>query len=72
MVVIFYPAILTPQPEGGYVVTFPDVPEAITQGDTIDEALDHAIDALETALTFYDECGQPHPVPRSCNENNIV
>ena len=27
-----YPVILKAQPEGGFVVTFPDVPEAITQG----------------------------------------
>ena len=30
-----YPAILTPDvQDGGFVVTFVDVPEAITQGDT--------------------------------------
>ena len=28
-----YPVVLTEQPEGGFVVTFPDVPEAITQGE---------------------------------------
>jgi antitoxin HicB len=28
-----YPVILEEQPEGGFVVTFPDVPEAITQGE---------------------------------------
>lgn len=53
MVNLNYPAIFDPAEEGGFVVTFPDVPEAITQGDDEGEALLNAIDALETALSFY-------------------
>jgi antitoxin HicB len=45
----FY-AELTPDPDGGFVVTFPDVPEAITGGETRAEALDMAADALAVAL----------------------
>lgn len=56
-----YPVILEPQPEGGFVVTFPDVPEAITQGEDEDEALLYAVDALETALSFYVEARRPLP-----------
>jgi antitoxin HicB len=49
-----YAARLTPDEEdGGYVVTFRDVPEAITQGDTLEEALCNAADALSVALEFY-------------------
>ncbi len=48
-----YPVTLEAQPEGGFVVTFADVPEAITQGEDEDEALMYAVDALETALSFY-------------------
>ena len=58
-----YPVILEAQPEGGYVVTFPDVPEAITQGEDEDEALLDAIDALETALSFYVDDRRLLPVP---------
>jgi antitoxin HicB len=58
-----YPVILEGQPEGGFVVTFPDVPEAITQGEDADEALLYAIDALETALSFYVDDRKPLPVP---------
>ena len=47
-----YPVILTPD-EGAVLVTFPDVPEAITFGADEDEALLHAVDALETGLSFY-------------------
>jgi len=58
-----YPAILAAQPEGGFVVTFPDVPEAITQGEDEEEALLYAVDALETALSFYVESRRPLPTP---------
>ena len=58
-----YPVILEAQPEGGFVVTFPDVPEAITQGEDIDEALMYAIDALESALSFYVDDRKPLPKP---------
>ncbi len=58
-----YPVILDPQPEGGFVVTFPDVPEAITQGEDIDEALMYAVDALESALSFYVDDRKPLPKP---------
>ena len=59
-----YPVILEAQPEGGFVVTFPDVPEAITQGEDEEEALLYAVDALETALSFYVEARKPLPVAR--------
>lgn len=57
-----YPVVLEAQPEGGFVVTFPDVPEAITQGEDEDEALLYAVDALETALSFYVDARMQLPV----------
>lgn len=57
-----YPVILTPD-EGTVLATFPDVPEAITFGADADEALLYAVDALETALSFYVEGRKPLPVP---------
>ena len=56
-----YPVVLDAQPEGGFVVTFPDVPEAITQGEDEQEALLYAVDALETALSFYIDARKPLP-----------
>jgi antitoxin HicB len=44
-----YPADFEPAEEGGFVVTFPDIPEAITQGEDVEEALIHAADELESA-----------------------
>lgn len=57
-----YPVILTPD-TGGFVVTFPDIPEAMTQGDSYAEALEMAKDVLESSLDFYREKGQPFPKP---------
>jgi len=57
-----YPVILTAD-QGTLLVTFPDVPEAITFGATIDEALLHAVDALETGLSFYVDARKPLPEP---------
>jgi len=58
-----YPAKLSRDDSGAIVVTFPDVPEAITYGDTRVEALAHAIDALETALSIYVDDRRPLPKP---------
>jgi antitoxin HicB len=60
---MYYPAKLTYQSVGNYAVRFPDVPEALTLGDTIEEALHHAADALESALDFYFEHNRPVPMP---------
>lgn len=48
---------------GGFVVLFPDIPEAMTQGDTLEEALDMAQDVLLSAMDFYFEDKRPVPMP---------
>lgn len=59
-----YPATFTPDTEaGGFVVTFRDIPEAITQGDTEAEAHDMAADVLLSAMDFYFEDKRPVPLP---------
>jgi antitoxin HicB len=58
-----YPYELSPQPEGGFTITFPDIPEAITQAETAQEAAEMAEDALVTALSFYTDDGRPLPRP---------
>ena len=57
-----YPVTLTPD-DGTVLVTFADVPEAITFGMDEDEALLQAVDALESALSFYVDARKPLPVP---------
>ncbi len=57
-----YPVTLTPD-DGTVLVTFVDVPEAITFGLDEEEALLQAVDALESALALYVRERQPLPVP---------
>ena len=60
----YYPVTLNP--DGGTVlVTFADVPEAITFGADEDEALLNAVDALETGLSFYVDARLPCPLSAS-------
>lgn len=57
-----YPALLTPdEDDGGFVVTFRDLPEAITQGDSVEEALLQARDCLEEA--FANRIAMDIPIP---------
>jgi antitoxin HicB len=46
-----------------FLVTFPDIPEAITQGDNREHALEMAAEALESAMEFYFEDRRAVPEP---------
>jgi antitoxin HicB len=69
---MYYPVILAPQPEGGFTVTFPDIPEAISQGEDVEDALLHGADALESALDFYIEDGKAIPMPSKAKRGQKV
>lgn len=58
-----YPVILEPDTNKTILVTFPDVPEAVTHGDDEVEALSRAVDALESALMIYIADRRPVPQP---------
>lgn len=58
-----YMANIEDDPDGGFVVTFVDVPEAITAGETREEALTNARDALGLALRGILQEGGTLPVP---------
>ena len=45
-----YPAVFIPEKEGGYSVGFPDVEGCFTSGDTLEDALAMAKDALSLML----------------------
>jgi antitoxin HicB len=55
------PLVLEPQPEGGYTVTCPILPELITEGDTVQEAFANASDALTAIIEAYEDLGRPLP-----------
>jgi len=55
------PLILGPQPEGGYTVTSPLLPELVTEGDSAQEALANVHDALAAVLELYNDQGRSLP-----------
>jgi antitoxin HicB len=63
-----YPAVIEEPYPNDFVVRFPDVPEAITGGDTLEQALAQAVEALEVAVEFYLNNGRAAPVPRQISE----
>jgi antitoxin HicB len=52
---------LRPEPEGGYTVRVPALPEIVTYGESEDEALAMAKDAIELVLQSRRERGEPVP-----------
>jgi len=55
------PLILTPREEGGYTVTSPILPGLVTEGDSLEQALEHVEDALRATLELYEDTGRPVP-----------
>lgn len=61
---LFYPAVFTEAENGkGYTVQFPDLPECITEGETIEEAYEMAFDALGLVLSYKEDTKQEFPKP---------
>ena len=58
------------EPEGGYTVTCKELPELITYGRTLDEALENAEDAFNAVVDAYEEQG--HELPEAIKENHEV
>ena len=55
------PLVMTPQPEGGYTVTSPLLPELITEGISIRDATENVKDALAAVIELYEELGRSLP-----------
>jgi antitoxin HicB len=55
------PLVFTPQPEGGFTVTSPAIPELITEGDTLETAFANVSDALAAVIELYAEEGRSLP-----------
>jgi antitoxin HicB len=68
-----YPAIFTPDTEdGGFVITFPDIPEAITQADSIAMGLKEATDCLDEAISGRLRLGKPLPPPSTLETEHYL
>ena len=60
---MYYFALFLPVQEGGYAVEFPDIPEAFTQGSTLEECMDMARDVLSIAVEEYAKAKKQLPSP---------
>lgn len=66
-----FEARIEADPDGGFLVTFPDVPEAISGGDTEAQARTNAAEALGLALRGIASLGHPLPRPKA-RGNDLV
>jgi antitoxin HicB len=64
------PLVLEPQPEGGYVVTCPILPELITEGENVQDALQNANDALAAIVEAFKKLKKPLPPALQATKEN--
>ena len=55
------PLLLEPQPEGGFTVTSPILPELVTEGDSVEEVLANVQDAIHAIIEAYEDLGRSLP-----------
>lgn len=67
---LIYPACFYPCEEGGYTVIFPDLPGCITEGDTLSDAIDMAINAASGWLL--DTVENNETIPQASDIKSIV
>ncbi len=67
-----YPVTFTPDDNGTILVTFPDIPEAVSFGDDEDDALLRAVDALESMLVAKMVDREDIPTPSSTDDGPYV
>ena len=64
------PLVVEPQPEGGYTITSPVLPELVTEGDTMEDALENVRDAFASLLELYQEFGRTLPPELAIDQIN--
>lgn len=85
--ILQYTAIFEPAIEGGFTVTVPALPGCITEGDTFEEALKMAKDAIEAYIFSLNKHNEPIPIeedkafvvgninitlPKNLNKKNLL
>ena len=66
---LIYPACFYPS-EDGYTVVFPDLPGCVTEGDTLSEAMEMAIDAASGWLL--DEVEENKQLPKATDIKKVI
>lgn len=66
-----YPAIFTPEMDGGFSIVFPDLESCYTCGESLEDGLEMAEDALALVLYGYEKDGKTIPVPTKSTALNL-
>jgi len=70
---MYYPAHIVLNPESDiYSISFRDIPEALSQGFSFNEAKTMAVDALSTGFQFYFEDFRKVPVPSAAEKDEVL
>ena len=72
MEILSYRILLRKEPEGGYTVIIPSLPGCITYGDTIEEAIKMAKEAIELYIESLKEQGEEIPTDKETLEYNLT
>lgn len=68
---LFYPALFHKAEEGGFWVSFPDIPECLTEGDNMELAYEMAFDALGLAISDRLQNNDALPAPSSFEDITV-
>jgi predicted RNase H-like HicB family nuclease len=67
-----YRVLLRKEPEGGYTAIIPTLPGCVTFGDTIEEAITMAKEAIELYLESLKEHGEEIPTEEGVLEYTVM
>lgn len=72
MRLLSYRILLRKEPEGGYTVTVPSLPGCVTYGETVEEAVEMAKEAIEVYLESLREHGEEIPTDEETLEYTLM
>lgn len=67
-----YRVLLTPEPEGGFTVTVPTLPGCITYGESVDECIANAKEAIELYIESLEADDEAIPTEEGVLEYNLT
>jgi predicted RNase H-like HicB family nuclease len=72
MEVLSYRVLLRKEPERGYTVIVPSLPGCVTYGDTVEEAMEMAKEAIELYIESLKEQGEEIPTEEGTLEYTLM
>jgi antitoxin HicB len=72
MEALSYRVLLRKEPEGGYTVMVPSLPGCVTYGDTVEEAIEMAKEAIELYIESLKEHGEEVPSEEGTLEYTLM